>query len=210
MCNYDDPYSCTKAGKFTDRSAFVYIDYLYMLVSSVKSSDAQGFTPRTGFVSASSNYDFRGQELRKDIETLKQQFDHWILSKKNKVISERDSYTNLLADHVIQVEQSKKIYHQLREERDALMNTLEKEKKELMERESDLKTLKEQHVKMETLKRELEKKNIDLQNKLKREQEIHEQKERIKISMLQKDQPELAFFRKIFALGIEALRSKNS
>lgn len=181
-----------------------------MLVSSVKSSDGQGFTPRTSFASASSNYDFRGQELRKDIETLKQQFDHWILSKKNQVISERDSYTNILADHAVQVEQSKKIYHQLTQERDILMATLEKEKKEMMERESDLKTLKEQHLKMESLKRELEKKHIDLQNKVKREQEIHEQKERIKTSMLQKDQPELAFFRKIFALDIEALRSKNS
>lgn len=150
--------------------------------------------------------DVKGFELRSCMGDLLVKFDQWVLSKKNRVISERDTYTKILADQAELVETLKKTHQQLLEAKAALAATLEKEQKECTEKEADLRGLADQRAKLESLKAELEKKGAESRNKLKKEQEIHEQKERMRLSTLEKEQPELAFFKQIFALEIEALR----
>ena len=128
------------------------------------------------------------------------------MAKKNQAISDRDHYTKLLTDQAEHVEQFKKIYKQLTETKVNLLSTLEREKKEHNERESDLKALIDQRSKMESLKKDAEKKLAELQDKLKKEQEIHDQKARMRQAMQEREIPELNFFKRVLALDIEALR----
>jgi kinetochore protein Spc25 len=156
--------------------------------------------------SKAGGMDFRGVEMRSNMSELMHQFDQWVLWKKNQVISERDQYTKVLTEQADQVELLKKTYQELVETKTALMATLEKENKDYVDRENDLKALIDQRSKMSNTKVELERKLSDLQARLKKETEIHEQKERIRQATKEREQPELEFFKKIFALEIEALR----